>query len=214
MSLEKSIREFNQEFMKQVPNEVATVMRGATQSLENSGIEAKAIKVGDKMPSFSLANAYGKKVSSNSLLSKGPLVINFYRGEWCPYCNLELKAYQDLLSEINTLGAELVAISPNLPDSSLSSIQKHSLKFEVLSDIGNRYARELGLVYTLDEQLQPIYKQFEIDIPAINGDDSYEIPMPATYVISSEGIVKMAFVDADYTKRLEPSDVIKILKSL
>ncbi len=214
MSLEKSIREFNQEFMKQVPDEVATVMQCATQRLHDSGIEAKALKVGDKIPSFSLPNAYGKKVSSDLLLAKGPLVINFYRGEWCPYCNLELKAFQDVLSEINALGAELVAISPNLPDSSLSSIQKHSLKFEVLSDIGNRYARELGLVYTLDEQLQPIYKQFEIDIPAINGDDSYEIPMPATYVINSEGIVKMAFVDADYTKRLEPSDVIKILKSL
>lgn len=122
MSLEKSIREFNQELMKQVPDEAATVMQGAIQRLHDAGIEAKALKVGDKTPNFYLPMLYGKKVYSKSLLAKGPLVINFYRGERCPNCNLELKAFQDVLSEINALGAELVAISPNLPDSSLLSI--------------------------------------------------------------------------------------------
>ena len=107
-----------------------------------------------------------------------------------------------------------MAISPNLPDNSLSSIEKHSLSFEVLSDIGNRYSRKLGLVYTLDEQLQALYRGFDVDIPAFNGDETHEIPIPATYVVNSEGIVELAFVDADYTKRLEPEKVIKCLKNM
>ena len=214
MSLHDDIRKMREEFMEQVPDEVVQTMKAATQRLIDSGIEKRCLKTGERLPSFSLPNARGKMISSDTLLSKGPLVINFYRGGWCPYCNLELRAFQDAASEINAQGAQLVAISPNLPDNSLSSIEKHSLSFEVLSDIGNRYSRKLGLVYTLDEQLQALYRGFDVDIPAFNGDETHEIPIPATYVVNSEGIVELAFVDADYTKRLEPEKVIKCLKNM
>ena len=212
MSLLEQIQEMQKGFMEQVSQENLKIMQSATEKLVTSGIVEKRLKEGDKMPVFSLSNAISETVSSNTLLSKGPLVINFYRGSWCPYCNLELRAFQEALPEITDLGAQLVAISPNLPVKSLSSIEKNSLTFEVLSDIGNKISRQFGLVFTLDAQLQPLYKQFGIEIPTFNGDESYELPIPATYVINSVGIITLAFVDADYTKRLEPEEVVKALK--
>ncbi len=214
MSLLAQIQEMQKEFMKQVSEEDVKVLQSATAKLIESDIAARCLKQGDKMPAFSLPNAINETISSNIMLNKGPLVINFYRGGWCPYCNLELKAFQEALPEIVDLGAQLVAISPNLPDKSLSSIEKHALTFEVLTDIGNQISRQFGLVFTLDAQLQPLYKQFGIDIPSFNGDESYELPIPATYVVNSDGIIKFAFVDADYTRRLEPDKVIEALKNL
>lgn len=214
MSLQDQIIEFQKEFLKNVPDEVLKVILKATERLAQSGIANNSLKVGDKAPSFSLPGVNGKSVPSIQLIEKGPLVINFYRGGWCPYCNLELKAYQDILPEIEKLGAQLIAISPNLPDKSLSTKEKNSLAFEVLSDIGNKTAREFGLVFTLDDKIRPIYKQFGINIPEDNGDESYELPFPATYVVNSDGTIVLAFVDADYTKRLDPAEVIKALKTL
>lgn len=214
MSLLEQIQEMQKGFMRQVPEENLKIMQSATEKLIKSGIVEKCLKEGDKMPAFSLPNAKNELVSSDTMLNKGPLVVNFYRGGWCPYCNLELRAFQEALPEIIDLGAQLVAISPNLPDKSLSSIEKHALTFEVLSDIGNKISRQFGLVFTLDEQLQHLYKQFGIDIPAYNGDESYELPIPATYVVNSDGIIELAFVDADYTKRMDPNEVIETLKNL
>ena len=214
MSLLEQIQEFQKGFLEQVPEETLKIMQSGTEKLIKSGIAEKCLKEGDKIPAFTLPNPKNERVSSDIMLSKGPLVINFYRGAWCPYCNLELRAYQEVLPEIIDLGAQLVAISPNLPDNSLSSIEKHSLTFEVLSDIGNKISRQFGLVFTLDAQLQPLYKQFGIDIPASNGDESYELPIPATYVVNPDGIIKLAFVDADYTKRLDPNEEIETLRNL
>ena len=214
MSLLEQIKEFQKGFLEQVPEETLKIMQSTTEKLIKTGIVEKCLKEGDAIPAFSLPNAKNEMVSSDTMLGKGPLVINFYRGAWCPYCNLELRAYQEVLPEIIDLGAQLVAISPNLPDNSLSSIEKHSLTFEVLSDIGNKISRQFGLVFTLDAQLQPLYKQFGIDIPATNGDESYELPIPATYVVNSDGIIRLAFVDADYTKRLDPNEVIQALRNL
>lgn len=214
MNLQDQIKEFQKEFLKDVPDEVLKIILEATEKLAQSGITNNSLKVGDKVPSFSLPGVNGKSVSSIQLLEKGPLIINFYRGGWCPYCDLELKAYQEILPEIKKLDAQLIAISPNLPDKSLSTTEKKSLTFEVLSDVGNKAAREFGLVFTLDDKLRPIYKQFGINIPEDNGDDSYELPVPATYVVNSDGTIVLAFVDADYTKRLEPEEVVKALRTI
>lgn len=214
MTLQAQIQEMQQEFIKQVPKESLKVLQKTTEELVASGIAEKSLKKGDSIPDFSLPGAKGEMVSSKALLEKGPLVINFYRGGWCPYCNLELRAFQKALPEITALGAQLVAISPNLPDRSLSSIEQHSLKFEVLSDMGNKVARAFGLVFSLHEELRPLYKQFGIDIPAYNGDESYELPIPATYVVTSDGIIRYSFVNADYTKRLDPKEVTQILRNL
>lgn len=214
MNLQEELKKTQEEFGDQIPQEVLDIMQRSTETLIQSGIEENCLKEGDKMPVFTLANAMNEPISSDILLKDGSLVINFYRGGWCPYCNLELKAFQDVLPQITELGAQLVAISPNLPDKSLSSIEKHALGFQVLSDVQNKVSRQFGLVYTLDVKLQPLYKQMGIDLPEFNGDESYELPLPATYVVDTKGIIKLAFADADYTKRLDPNKVIEILKDL
>lgn len=117
------------------------------------------------------------------------------------------------LPEIEALGGHLVAVAPELPDKSLSTAAKNALAFEVLSDLGNKVARNFGLVFSLAEELRPIYASFGIDIPAYNGDDTFELPMPATYVIGTDGTIVHAFVNADYTRRLEPAEIVEILKT-
>ncbi|MDQ6960345.1 MAG: peroxiredoxin-like family protein [Mariprofundaceae bacterium] len=146
-------------------------------------------------------------------LEQGAVGLSFYRGGWCPYCNLELQALQQALPEIQSLGAQLVAVSPETPDNSLSTAEKHSLAFTVLSDQGNRVAKDFGIVFTLPEALRPVYAQFGIDLPAWNGDDSFELPMPATYVIGRNGIILDGFVNTDYTQRMEPERILDILRT-
>lgn len=212
--LQDRIRELQEKMLEGVPAETLALIAQTNETLATSGILEGCLKAGAKLPDFALHNASGKLVESSTLLASGPLVICFYRGGWCPYCNLELRAYQAILPEIHALGAQLVAISPNLPDHSLNTIEKNSLAFEVLSDPGNKLARQCGLVFTLDARLLPLYEQLGLDIPAFNGDDSYELPLPATYVVDPSGSVRLAFTDADYSRRLEPEAVLESLKNI
>lgn len=212
--LAEQLAETRAGFQQKVAQDVKDTMAAATEALESAGLANQALTVGDAAPDFELPDATGKTVHLSELLKQGPVVINFYRGEWCPYCNLELRAFQNLLPEFKQAGATLVAISPELPDHSLSATEKHSLEFAVLSDVGNQVSRQYGLVFTLDASLKPIYQNFGIDIPASNGDDSYELPMPATYVIDSSGRIRYAFAEADYTQRAEPQDVLAVINEL
>ncbi|NET07115.1 MAG: AhpC/TSA family protein [Symploca sp. SIO2B6] len=214
MSLTQDLSNLRSKLQANFPENTKVVMDKATQELANSAIVNKSLKVGDVAPNFVLSNAVGYPVELQSLLKAGPVVISFYRGQWCPYCNLELRALQQSLPEIKALGATLVTISPQTPDNSLSTVEKNELTFEVLSDMGNRVAREFGLVFTIPEELRSIYEGFGIDLPANNGDESFELPIPATYVIASDQKIAHAFVDADYTKRLDPAEILAALKQL
>ncbi len=195
-------------------DEQKAIMAKATQALIADNIEANALKVGDAIPEFTLPNAKGAHIGSQELLAQGPLVISFYRGGWCPYCNLELRALQQLLPDFKQAGAQLVAISPQTPDHSLSTQEKNELTFEVLSDVGHQVARKFGLVFTMPTDLQNLYNDFGLDLPKHNGDRSFELPMPATYVVGKDGVIQYAFVPADYTQRAEPSEVLAAVKSL
>lgn len=212
MSLTEQIKELNAQAVEKIPPEVMKVMLGATEKLKASGIENGCLGEGDQAPDFELPDHRGGTVRSIDLLARGPLVVSFYRGEWCPYCNLELKALQDKLPEIEDLGASLVAISPQTPDHSKNSADKNEVSFDVLSDAGNAVARKFGLVFTLAEEVRPIYDKFGVDLPEFNGADTFELPIPATYVIASDGRIIKAFVDANYVARLEPEDVVAALK--
>lgn len=213
MNLTQELNAFKTKFQSSQPAEIKSVMENTTTDLINSKIAENSLKQGDKMPSFALPNAVGEEVTLASLLAKGTVVISFYRGGWCPYCNMELRALQQALSEIEAKGATLVAISPETPDSSLSTKEKNELSFEVLSDRNNTFAKQLGLVFTLPEVLRPIYHNFGIDIPTYNGDSTFELPLPATYVVDADGSVIYSFASADYTKRLDPTEIIKALAS-
>lgn len=199
---------------EKLPTEAVEVMSKATADLENSGVVDNSLKVGDKAPDFELPDPTGTQVKLSELLKNGPVVINFYRGQWCPYCNLELRAFQQLLPEFQQSNAQVIAISPELPDNSLSVKEKHNLAFPVLSDVGNAIARDYGLVFALAESLRSLYKGFGINIPASNGDDSFELPVPATYIVDTDGTIRYAYANADYTLRAEPADVLTAVKAL
>jgi peroxiredoxin len=141
------------------------------------------------------------------------VVLTFYRGDWCPYCNLELRAYQRLRPEITATGASLVAISPEKPDDTLSTAEKNALTFEVLSDVGQKVGRAFRLVYDFTEELKSAYRDLDLDIPAKNGMPmEWALPISATYVIDRDGLILYACTDADYRDRADPSEVLTILK--
>lgn len=213
-TLSQQLLAYQAEFAGKAPAEIKATMAEATQALAASGLMEQVLEVGATVPDLELPDATGKSVRLSELLSQGPVVVNFYRGEWCPYCNLELRAFQLMQSEFEAAGAQLVAISPELPDHSLSATEKHELAYPVLSDVGNKVAKQLGLVFSLAESLRPIYLNFGLDIPAHNGDESYELPVPATFVIDRDRTIRYRFADADYTKRAEPSEVLAAVKAL
>jgi peroxiredoxin len=201
-------------FMASLPDDEAQIVAASFEKLHASHTGESAIAVGDIAPDFSLPGATGAAVSLRDRLSEGPVVLSFYRGGWCPFCNLELQALQALLPEIRALGANLIGISPETPDNSMTSAEKHQLEFDVLSDIGNKTARDYGLIFTVYEEMRPLYIKWGLDVPASNGDDSWELPVPATYVIDSNGVARAAHVDKDYTKRMEPEQILAALRNI
>lgn len=210
-----AIKEYQEGVFKQkAPVEVQEVMLAATKKLEAEGISKNALKVGESFSNATLVDIRANEVKLHDYFKDNDfLVINFYRGAWCPYCNLELKALQGALAELKSLNTALIAISPQTPDNSLTTKEKNELEFEVLSDIGNKLAKEVGLVFSLADELKPIYEMFGIDIPTSNDDDTYELPMPATFVLNKDAEVLFAFIDEDYTKRCEPQDIIDVIKN-
>jgi len=213
-TLANEITAFQDKFIPTIPEETFNLLMSELQMLIAKGMTEQAIKVGDRFPDFVLPNADNAAISLSTLLKKGPLVISFYRGAWCPYCNLEIKALQNRLADIQATGAQLIAVSPQIPNKSSDQVSASKLTFDILSDSANKLAKQCGLVFALPESLRPIYVSWELDIPAHNGDDTFELPMPATFIIGSDGIIKYAFVDMDYTKRLEPETIVKQLKQL
>ena len=187
--------------VQKIPQETLSVMVGATHELIASGIAEQSAKEGSAAPDFALPNAQGEPVASEALWGDGPAVVSFYRGGWCPYCNIELKALQDRLPEIEALGARLVAISPETPDNALTTQEKNEIGFEVLSDDGNKVASAFGLTFRLPDAVNDLYKGFGIDLETSNGEGSQTLPVPATFVIGKGGTVLEAFVDADHTTR-------------
>ncbi len=207
------IKKYQEGFKQKVPIQTQEIMLKATDALKNISISKNALEKGDIVKNFTLKNAKGKFVSTQKLLEENDfLVINFYRGLWCPYCNLELKALQEINDELKKLNTKLVAVSPQTPDASLSTKEKNELEFEILSDTNNKVAKEYGLVFSLAQELRPIYESFGIDIVGLNQEDSYELPMPATYVINKKGEIIYSFIDEDYTKRSEPQIILDIIR--
>jgi len=211
MNLREELKVVHARFLEGVSEDIKVILKKSAEELAEKRIKDKALKVGDIMPLFSLKNAVGETINSAELLEEGPLVITFYRGGWCPYCNLELAGYQKILPEIKDLGAQLVAISPDKPDDSLDLMGKHSLKYEILSDYNNELAKEIGLVFSLSEDMQWLYKEFDIDLARTQGNTNYELPVPATYVVDESGRIILSYVNIDYTDRLEPEEILNVL---
>lgn len=178
-----------------------------------SGLAEGALGVGDTVPRSTLPDALGRPIAMGELLHHGPVTLSFYRGGWCPYCNLELRALERVLAEITSLGASLVAISPERPDLSLSTTEKNALTFPVLSDHGNQVARHFRIVHRIGPSVVAYQLRNGNDVAAFNGTLSAEVPLPATYVIDARGTVRFASADADYTRRAAPSEILEALRS-
>lgn len=188
--------------------------QAVSAKLVEAHIERNALGVGAQAPDFTLPDVHGEPVRLGGLLERGPVVLSFYRGAWCPYCNLQLRAYQRALPQIVARGATLVAVSPQLPDGSLTMAEQNALGFPVLSDQGNQVARQYGLVFQLDGAVRERYLGMNIDLERSNGDSSWELPMPGTYVIDRGGTIRLAFVHPDYTRRLEPAEILVALDAV
>jgi len=197
-----------------IPKPALAVMDAETSRLAASDLVARALKAGDVAPDFILPDAHGEPVRLRSLLRDGPVVVVLYRGGWCPYCNLHLRGFQRRLPEIQEFGAQVVAISPQLPDNSLSTRGKNELAFPVLSDVGKKVARQFGIVFELSDQLLELYRQAGHPLEEVNGErGKRELPVPGTFLIDGDGTMRLAHVNVDYTHRLDPDDVIEALKT-
>ena len=195
-----------------VPPSVIETMHRATAELISSDAATRALKAGDNAPAFTLSDPDGASVSSADLLAKGPLVVSFYRGAWCPYCNMELQALQAALPEFDKLGANLVAVSPQTAVNSRKSVRQNALAFPILSDPHNDVAAAFGLRFQIPDYLVELYKSLKNDLPTFNGDPSWTLPMPARYVIGQDGTILYAEVNPDYTRRPEPEDMLPALR--
>jgi peroxiredoxin len=212
MSLKEELAEYRSGWFRRVPAERQAIMERHVAALRN-GLAKTSLKLGDRAPDIVLRNARGDRVDVGVLLEKGPVVLTFYRGGWCPYCNIQLRAYQRVLPEIRALGASLVAISPEKPDDTLSTAEKNALTFEVLSDVGQKVGRAFRLVYEFSDELKSAYREFGLDIPAKNGASiEWALPISATYVIGCDSLILYAYTDADYRDRADPSEVLAALR--
>ncbi|WP_141432139.1 peroxiredoxin-like family protein [Bacillus sp. 03113] len=209
----EEINQYKESFKIKAPLEKQRLMEKATKELTDSNI-AKGLKINEQAPDFTLKDATGANVSLYEELKKGPVILTFYRGAWCPYCNLELKAYQRILHDIKETGAQLIAVSPQTPDASLTMKEKNELEFFVLSDPNGLVAENYQLLFKLPDYLIEIYKQSGLDVPSHNGNDAWELPVPATYLIDQNGKIRFASVDPDYRNRVEPSELIELLRVL
>lgn len=211
-SLTKATIELRKEIHSQYPAHIRDTWDRDSESLALHDFSA-APAVGDQAPNFRLPDARGGEVELAELRVSGPVVVVFYRGQWCPYCNLQLAAFQGALDDITAAGARLVAISPQIPDASLTHAEKAGLAFPVLSDVGNRVARDYGLVFTQAETSTEVSREVGLDLADFNGDNSHELPAASTFVISPDGTVRFVSISGDYRWRIGPEEVLTVLKA-
>jgi peroxiredoxin len=198
---------------KYVPAETQSIHARVIHELKQFNVGKTILGIGSKVPAFELKDYTGKLVSSLELLANGRLVICFFRGRWCPFCVGQLEAMNLILPQIEQAGASLIAISPQTVQQSFFMRDQHKLRFPLLSDAGNQVARQLGLVYCVPDYQQAIFRKVFINLPFTNGDETWELPIPATYLLERDGTVLYASANEDYTERPEPSAILHALTS-
>mgnify|MGYP005850880967 CR=1 FL=1 len=210
--LSRELNALSEQYAKRLPPAVWQVMETGIAEVGQSDVMQQAKRTGDAAPDFMLPSAQGPYVRLSERLAQGPVVLVWYRGGWCPYCNRQLAAWQGMLHELNVAGGQLLALCPDLPDSTMSTAERQGLAFPVLSDTGSVVARSYGLVYTMPEAVAQLYKG--MNLPAYTGHNRMELPLSATYLIDSQGVIRYAHVEADYRQRAEPDEVIRQLRQL
>ena len=199
---------------KYVPAEPQAIHARAVAELKQQRLAANILPVWAKIPAFHLLDHDGKTSSSSDLLAKGRLVLCFIRGRWCPFCVAQMEAMNLVLPEIDQAGTTLIAISPQTVQQSFFMRDQHKLRFPLLSDAGNNVARQFGLTYGVPDDQKAVYQRAFVNLPFVNGDDSWELPIPATYILERDGTVLYACADEEYTERPEPQDIVHFLTTL
>ncbi|MGO8920401.1 MAG: peroxiredoxin-like family protein [Stellaceae bacterium] len=215
MALQEQLDEEWRRMQERSP-ETRVAYEALVRDLARSGLGAEARKAGDTLPDFELPTVEGRLVSAAELLARGPLVVSFFRGGWCPYCTLELAALQQALPEIERLGATLVAITPDTGAAFAAAKRQNGLAYEVLSDVDNGLGLTLGIVFRVPEAIGAQYRRLGVDLGARHGtsDDAWLLPLPATYIVDRAGIIRHAELDPDFKHRMEPAQIIRVLGDL
>jgi peroxiredoxin len=210
MTLAIELEQRKRAFQSQAdPERVRIIERCIAQSRADA-IASGALRPGAYAPVFELPDQRGEPVRLTQVLTRGPAILVFYRGGWCPYCSLQLRAYQGLLAELQAAGVNLIAVSPQTPDASLTTAQKNAIEFEVLSDAGCAVARDFGIAYELPDALRALYAEIGHPLPRFHGDDDWTLPVPATFVVGRDGVIRAAYVELDYRLRMEPEEALRI----
>nr|WP_145355861.1 peroxiredoxin-like family protein [Roseimaritima multifibrata] len=212
-SLSQQLTEKAGEAIKRYPPEALAKMKSAVDSVRETGIEKSAKQVGDKAIDAKLSGWDGSSVQLSELWKEGPVVLMWYRGGWCPYCNLQLRAMQNELGALESTGAKLVVLTPELPANAKKTAESNDLGIVALHDSKNEIAKKYGVVFDLPESILPIYRD-RLKLGEVNGSDAMELPLSATYVIDTDGVIRYAYLNADYKQRPEPSEIINFIKTL
>jgi len=214
VSLQLELYKFQREFLAKFPPEKAKIMQEATQALVKNFQNQRTLSIDDQAPDFILQNVDGKPIRLSEKLQQGAVLLSFYFGSWSPYCNLELRAYQELLPKIKASGSSMIAISPQTPDACRKTALRNSLFFDLLSDKNCQVARDYGIVFEVSDPLKQLYMELGHALPDYNGTEDWLLPVPATFIIDRQQQIALAHIDVDYHKRYEPTDAIAILLSL
>jgi peroxiredoxin len=214
MGLQDELDSFRAEFLKKAPPGRAELYDAKVEELRRTFPTQTILRESGAAPDFTLPDASGTPFTLSERLRNGPVVLIFYRGGWCPYCNIQLRAFQRSLDAIAAHGGQLAAISPQLPDGSLSTAESNKLGYAVLSDVGNKVARSFGLVYDLPQELRDALTANGKALPGLNGDESWELPLPSVYVIDTHRTIALARAELDYRDRVAPETVIEVLAKL
>ena len=198
--------------VKYVPPETQAIHARAVAELKSRQVAGNILTVGAKAPQFELQDHNSKTVRSSDLLAKGRLVLCFIRGRWCPFCVGQMEAMNLVLSKIEQLDAAVVSISPQNVKQSFFMHDQHKLHFPLLSDPGNKLARQFHLTYRVNDEQQSLYQRTFVNLPFINGDTTWDLPIPATYIIDSDSTILYASANEDYTDRPEPAQILRVLE--
>ncbi|OUL61684.1 peroxiredoxin-like family protein [Flavobacterium sp. AJR] len=209
--LAQQIEELNENLAKQLPIEVLEIFSKSIEELKDQSIEESSIEIGERFPDFCLPNTNDETIELKELLKNGKVIVAFFRGSWCPYCNLELRALQENLKQIVDKKAKLVVISPQKPDYSKELKNNHQLDFELLTDKDNALAKQLGISFKLQNYVIPTYKSLGIELSNYNENDNNELPIPAVFVIDTDYLITYKFVDTNYMNRINIQELIEQL---
>jgi peroxiredoxin len=213
MSLRDKLRKRWFQTKERAP-EVWDAYQRLVRDLKASRLIRSSLRAGDRMPDFALPNIQGRLVSSAELLARGPLVLSFFRGGWCPYCTLELLALQEGLPQIERLGATLVAVTPDTGTALAAAKRDNRLGYELLSDVDLGVGLAFGIIFRVPDAIRALYLRLGIDLGARHGNDAWLLPLPATYIVARDGIIRHAELDPDFKKRMEPAEILRILREL